>query len=146
MQGTPTPDGSAQPTPMPRVIVAASTGTVFEFYDFLLYGSLATFFGVLFFPPGNATAALLASLATFGAGFAVRPLGAVIFGRLGDRVGRKRTFLITIVLMDLSTALVGALPTFEQIGWWAPALLVTLRLVQGLALGGEFGGAALYIA
>jgi MFS family permease len=131
---------------MPRVIVAASTGTVFEFYDFLLYGSLATFFGVLFFPPGNATAALLASLATFGAGFAVRPLGAVIFGRLGDRVGRKRTFLITIVLMGLSTALVGALPTFGQIGWWAPALLVTLRLVQGLALGGEFGGAALYIA
>ena len=131
---------------MPRVVIAASTGTVFEFYDFLLYGSLATFFGVLFFPPGNATAALLASLATFGAGFAVRPLGAVIFGRLGDRVGRKRTFLVTIVLMGLSTALVGALPTFEQIGWWAPALLVTLRLIQGLALGGEFGGAALYIA
>lgn len=131
---------------MPRVVVAASTGTVFEFYDFLLYGSLATFFGVLFFPPGNTTAALLASLATFGAGFAVRPLGAVIFGRLGDRVGRKRTFLVTIVLMGLSTALVGALPTYEQIGWWAPALLVTLRLVQGLALGGEFGGAAIYIA
>ena len=146
MQGTSTPQTPLRSTPMPRVIVAASTGTVFEFYDFLLYGSLATFFGVLFFPPGNATAALLASLATFGAGFAVRPLGAVIFGRLGDRVGRKRTFLITIVLMGLSTALVGALPTFEQIGWWAPALLVTLRLVQGLALGGEFGGAALYIA
>ncbi len=146
MQGTPTPDTPIRSTPMPRVVIAASTGTVFEFYDFLLYGSLATFFGVLFFPPGNATAALLASLATFGAGFAVRPLGAVIFGRLGDRVGRKRTFLVTIVLMGLSTALVGALPTFEQIGWWAPALLVTLRLVQGLALGGEFGGAALYIA
>ena len=133
-------------TPMPRVVIAASTGTVFEFYDFLLYGSLAMFFGSLFFPPGNDTAALLASLATFGAGFAVRPLGAVIFGRLGDRVGRKRTFLVTIVLMGLSTALVGVLPTFEQIGWWAPALLVTLRLVQGLALGGEFGGAAIYIA
>jgi MFS family permease len=131
---------------MPRVVIAASTGTVFEFYDFLLYGSLAMFFGSLFFPPGNDTAALLASLATFGAGFAVRPLGAVIFGRLGDRVGRKRTFLITIVLMGLSTALVGLLPTFEQIGWWAPALLVTLRLVQGLALGGEFGGAAIYVA
>lgn len=131
---------------MPRVVIAASTGTVFEFYDFLLYGSLATFFGVLFFPPGNETAALLASLATFGAGFAVRPLGAVIFGRLGDSVGRKRTFLITIVLMGLSTALVGVLPTFESIGWWAPALLVTLRLIQGLALGGEFGGAAIYIA
>lgn len=133
-------------TPMPRVVIAASTGTVFEYYDFLLYGSLATFFGALFFPPGNETAALLASLATFGAGFAIRPLGALIFGRLGDRVGRKRTFLITIVLMGLSTALVGVLPSFESIGWWAPALLVTLRLIQGLALGGEFGGAAIYVA
>ena len=144
---TPQPPGTlpAQ-TPMPRVIIAASTGTVFEYYDFLLYGSLATFFGALFFPPGNETAALLGSLATFGAGFAVRPLGALLFGRLGDRVGRKRTFLITIVLMGLSTALVGVLPSFETIGWWAPALLVLLRLVQGLALGGEFGGAALYIA
>ncbi len=133
-------------TPMPRVILAASTGTVFEYYDFLLYGTLATFFGSLFFPPGNDTAALLGSLATFGAGFAIRPLGALIFGRLGDRVGRKRTFLITIVLMGASTALVGVLPTFASIGWWAPALLVALRLVQGLALGGEFGGAAIYIA
>jgi MFS family permease len=133
-------------TPMPRVILAASTGTVFEYYDFLLYDTLATFFGSLFFPPGNDTAALLGSLATFGAGFAVRPLGALIFGRLGDRVGRKRTFLITIMLMGASTALVGVLPTFESIGWWAPALLVSLRLVQGLALGGEFGGAAIYIA
>ena len=131
---------------MSRVVLAASTGTVFEYYDFLLYGSLATFFGALFFPPGNATAALLASLATFGAGFAVRPLGAIIFGRLGDRVGRKKTFLMTIVLMGLSTALVGVLPSYESIGWWAPVLLVTLRLVQGLALGGEFGGAAIYIA
>lgn len=133
-------------TPMTRVVLAASTGTVFEYYDFMLYGSLAVFFGVLFFPPGNETAALLASLATFGAGFAIRPLGAVIFGRLGDRVGRKRTFLITIVLMGLSTALVGVLPSFEVIGWWAPALLVLLRLLQGLALGGEFGGAAIYVA
>lgn len=131
---------------MPRVVIAASTGTVFEYYDFLLYGSLATFFGALFFPPGNETAALLASLATFGAGFAIRPLGALIFGRLGDRVGRKKTFLITIILMGLSTALVGVLPDFETIGWWAPALLVTLRLIQGLALGGEYGGAAIYIA
>lgn len=131
---------------MTRVVGAASLGTVFEYYDFLLYGSLAAFFGVLFFPPGNETAGLLASLATFGAGFAIRPLGALVFGRLGDRVGRKQTFLITIVLMGLSTALVGVLPTFETIGWWAPALLVMLRLVQGLALGGEYGGAAVYIA
>ena len=133
-------------TPMSRVVVAASTGTVFEYYDFFLYGSLITFFGALFFPPGNETAALLASLAAFGAGFAIRPLGALVFGRLGDRVGRKRTFLVTIVLMGASTALVGLIPTFEVIGWWAPALLVALRLVQGLALGGEFGGAAIYIA
>jgi len=133
-------------TPMPRVVIAASTGTIFEFYDFFLYGSLVTFFGALFFPPGNETAALLAALAAFGAGFAVRPLGALVFGRLGDRVGRKKTFLTTIVLMGLSTALVGVIPTFEAIGWWAPALLVALRLVQGLALGGEFGGAAIYIA
>jgi MFS family permease len=131
---------------MPRVVLAASTGTVFEYYDFMLYGTLATFFGSLFFPAGNDTAALLASLATFGAGFAVRPIGALVFGRLGDRVGRKRTFLVTILLMGASTALVGVLPTFESIGWWAPGLLVTLRLVQGLALGGEFGGAAVYIA
>ena len=125
-----------------RVIFASSLGTVFEWYDFYLYGTLAVFFSALFFPPGNETAAFLASLATFGAGFAVRPLGALLFGRLGDRVGRKRTFLITIMLMGASTALVGVLPTFETIGWWAPALLVSLRLVQGLALGGEFGGAA----
>ena len=144
---TTTPQAAhASPASMRRVVTAASLGTVFEYYDFLLYGSLAAFFGVLFFPPGNETAGLLASLATFGAGFAVRPLGALLFGRLGDRVGRKQTFLITIVMMGLSTALVGVLPTFETLGWWAPALLVLLRLTQGLALGGEFGGAALYIA
>ena len=131
---------------MSRIVIAASLGTVFEYYDFMLYGSLATFFGSLFFPPGNSTAALLGSLATFGAGFAVRPLGALLFGRLGDRAGRKQTFLITITLMGLATASIGLLPTFAQVGWWAPVLLVTLRLVQGLALGGEFGGAALYIA
>jgi MFS family permease len=129
-----------------RVIFASSLGTVFEWYDFYLYGTLAVFFSALFFPPGNETAAFLASLATFGAGFAVRPLGALLFGRLGDRVGRKYTFLITIVLMGLSTALVGVLPTYAQIGIWAPVLLVTLRLAQGLALGGEYGGAATYVA
>ena len=129
-----------------RVIFASSLGTVFEWYDFYLYGTLAVFFSALFFPPGNETAAFLASLATFGAGFAVRPLGALLFGRLGDRIGRKYTFLITIVLMGLSTALVGVLPTYAQIGIWAPILLVSLRLAQGLALGGEYGGAATYVA
>jgi MFS family permease len=129
-----------------RVIFAASLGTVFEWYDFYLYGSLAVFFGGLFFPPGNATAGLLASLATFGAGFAVRPFGALVFGRLGDVIGRKYTFLVTILLMGLSTALVGVLPTYASIGIWAPVALVSLRLVQGLALGGEYGGAATYVA
>ncbi len=129
-----------------RVIFASSLGTVFEWYDFYLYGTLAVFFGSLFFPSGNETAAFLASLATFGAGFAVRPFGALVFGRLGDLLGRKHTFLITIVLMGVATAGVGLLPTYEQIGVLAPILLVTLRLVQGLALGGEYGGAATYVA
>src|SRR5580693_1279883 len=128
------------------VIVASSLGTVFEWYDFYLYGTLALFFGGLFFPPGNDVAAYLASLATFGAGFGVRPFGAIVFGRIGDIVGRKYTFLITIVVMGLSTALVGILPTYSQIGLWAPIILVTLRPAQGLALGGEFGGAATYVA
>jgi MFS family permease len=128
------------------IIVAASLGTLFEWYDFYLYGSLAVFFGTLFFPPGNDRAALLASLATFGAGFGVRPLGAVVFGRVGDLVGRKYTFLVTMVTMGLSTALIGFLPTYEQVGLAAPAALVTLRLLQGLALGGEYGGAATYVA
>jgi MFS family permease len=128
------------------VIVAASLGTVFEWYDFFLYGSLAVFFSALFFPPGNETAAFLASLATFGAGFAVRPFGALVFGAMCDRIGRKRTFMITIVIMGLSTVIVGLLPTYAQVGVWAPALLVLMRLTQGLAVGGEYGGAATYVA
>jgi len=128
------------------VLLAASLGTVFEWYDFFLYGSLAVFFGTLFFPPGNETAAFLASLATFGAGFAVRPFGALVFGALGDRIGRKRSFMITMVMMGLSTVVVGLLPTYAQVGVWAPALLVFMRLTQGLAVGGEYGGAATYVA
>jgi MFS family permease len=131
---------------MRLVVVAASLGTVFEWYDFFLYGSLAVFFSALFFPPGNETAAFLASLATFGAGFAVRPFGALVFGALGDRIGRKRSFLITMVIMGLATLIVGLLPTYGQVGLWAPILLVTLRLAQGLAVGGEYGGAATYVA
>ena len=129
-----------------KVIFASSLGTIFEYYDFYLYGTLAVFFGGLFFPPGNERAALLASLATFGAGFGVRPLGAIVFGRLGDLIGRKHTFLLTVVVMGFATALTGFLPTYAQIGMWAPALLVFLRLAQGLALGGEYGGAATYVA
>jgi MFS family permease len=128
------------------VIFASSLGTVFEWYDFYLYATLAPFFASLFFPPGNDTAALLSAFATYAAGFLVRPFGALIFGRIGDLVGRKYTFLVTIVVMGLATFLVGLLPTFAQIGWVAPVLLVTLRLCQGLALGGEYGGAATYVA
>ena len=129
-----------------RVIFASSLGTVFEWYDFYLYATLAPFFAALFFPAGNATAALLSAFAAYAAGFLVRPFGAIVFGRIGDLVGRKYTFLMTILFMGGSTFLVGLLPKFETIGWFAPILLVTLRLVQGLALGGEYGGAATYVA
>jgi MFS family permease len=129
-----------------RVIVASSVGTVFEWYDFYLYATLAPFFAALFFPKGNATAALLSAFATYAAGFLVRPFGAIVFGRIGDLVGRKYTFLITISVMGASTALVGLLPRYETVGIVAPILLVSLRLAQGLALGGEYGGAATYVA
>jgi MFS transporter len=128
------------------VIFASSTGTVFEWYDFYLYAVLAPFFAALFFPPGNDTAALLSAFATYAAGFLVRPFGALIFGRIGDIVGRKYTFLVTILVMGASTFAVGLLPTYASIGWAAPILLVSLRLLQGLALGGEYGGAATYVA
>ncbi len=129
-----------------RVIFASSLGTVFEWYDFYLYATLAPFFASLFFPSGNATAALLASFATYAAGFLVRPFGALVFGRIGDLVGRKYTFLVTILVMGVSTATVGLLPTYESIGMLSPIILVMLRLAQGLALGGEYGGAATYVA
>jgi MFS family permease len=121
-------------------------GTLFEWYDFYLYGSLAVFFGGLFFPPGNDTAQLLASLATFGAGFGVRPLGALVFGHIGDLIGRKYTFLVTMATMGIGTALIGLLPSYASWGLAATAILVLLRLIQGLALGGEYGGAATYVA
>ncbi|HUQ34948.1 MAG TPA: MFS transporter [Aestuariivirga sp.] len=128
------------------VIFASSTGTVFEWYDFYLYATLAPFFAALFFPPGNDTAALLSAFATYAAGFLVRPFGALVFGRLGDMIGRKYTFLVTMMVMGIATFAVGLLPTFATIGWLAPFLLVSLRLLQGLALGGEYGGAATYVA
>jgi MFS family permease len=128
------------------VIFASSVGTVFEWYDFYLYAVLAPFFASLFFPAGNDTAALLSAFATYAAGFVVRPFGALLFGRLGDLVGRKYTFLVTIMVMGASTFLVGLLPTYASIGWLAPVLLVGLRLLQGLAVGGEYGGAATYVA
>ena len=129
-----------------RVIFASSLGTVFEWYDFYLYAVLAPFFSLLFFAPGNPTAALLSAFVTYAAGFLVRPFGAIVFGRIGDLVGRKYTFLITITVMGASTFLVGLLPTFKTVGWFAPTMLTLLRLTQGLALGGEYGGAATYVA
>src|SRR5436853_7293599 len=113
-----------------RVIFASSLGTVFEWYDFYIYATLAPFFAALFFPKGNDTAALLSAFVTYAAGFLVRPFGALVFGRIGDIVGRKYTFLITIMVMGLATFAVGLLPTYETIGWLAPILLVPLRLVQ----------------
>ncbi|MES2106024.1 MAG: MFS transporter [Pseudomonadota bacterium] len=129
-----------------KVILASSFGALMEWYDFYIYAALAVYFGALFFPKGNETAAFLASLATFGAGFLIRPVGALVFGRLGDIVGRKYTFLITIVLMGVATVGVGLLPTYSQIGIAATILLVGLRLLQGFALGGEVGGAVTYVA
>lgn len=129
-----------------KVVVGASVGTVLEWYDFFLYGSLAVFFSSHFFPSGSATAGYLATLATFGVGFVIRPLGAVIFGRFGDKAGRKATFLATIIAMGVSTAGIGLLPGFDTLGWGATAMLIALRLLQGLAMGGEYGGAAVYIA
>jgi MFS family permease len=129
-----------------RVIVASSLGTVFEWYDFYLYGSLAAIISKQFFSGVNETAGFVFALLAFAAGFAVRPFGALVFGRLGDLAGRKHTFLLTIIIMGLSTFVVGLLPTYEAIGVAAPIILVALRLLQGLAIGGEYGGAAIYVA
>ncbi len=129
-----------------KVIFASSLGTVFEWYDFYLYGSLAAIIAKQFFSGLNDTSAFIFALLAFAAGFAVRPFGALVFGRLGDLVGRKYTFLITILIMGLSTFLVGVLPNYASIGVAAPVILITLRLLQGLALGGEYGGAATYVA
>ena len=129
-----------------RVIFASSLGTVFEWYDFYLYGSLVAVITKKFFSGMNDTTAFLFALLAFAAGFFVRPFGALVFGRIGDMVGRKYTFLVTIVIMGASTALVGVLPTYETIGITAPIIFIALRLLQGLALGGQYGGAATYIS
>ena len=128
------------------VITASSVGTLIEWYDFYIFGSLSTILAQQFFPKTNPTAALLSTLATFAVGFVVRPFGALVFGRLGDIVGRKYTFLVTLVLMGGSTFLIGLIPNYETIGIFAPLLVLLLRVVQGLALGGEYGGAATYVA
>ena len=128
-----------------KVAIAACFGTFLEWYDFLTFATLAVVFGPLFFPSSDPSTALLASLATFGVGMVVRPIGAAIFGSIGDRIGRRPVFMITITLMGIATVCVGFLPTYAQVGIWAPILLVSLRLLQGLSAGGEIGGSAVYL-
>src|SRR3954471_24159794 len=129
-----------------RIIGASAVGTMIEWYDFYIFGSLATVISPLFYPAGNETLALIAYLSTFAVGFVVRPFGALFFGRIGDLVGRKYAFLITLLMMGGATALIGFLPTYARIGIAAPIALLLIRILQGLALGGEYGGAAVYVA
>jgi MFS family permease len=129
-----------------RVILASSVGTMIEWYDFYIFGSLAAVLSLKFYPPGNDTFAYIAYLATFAVGFLVRPFGALFFGRIGDLVGRKYAFLVTLSIMGGATALIGLLPTFQTAKWFAPITLIVIRILQGLALGGEYGGAAVYVA
>src|SRR5246500_4677695 len=131
---------------LPLVITASSVGTMIEWYDFYIFGSLAAVLSLKFYPPGNDTFAYIAYLATFAVGFVVRPFGALFFGRIGDLVGRKYAFLVTLVIMGGATAIVGVLPTYATAGWFSPIVLILLRILQGLALGGEYGGAAVYVA
>ena len=129
-----------------RVVFASSAGTVIEWYDFYIFGSLATIISAQYFPKENPAAAFLATLAAFGVGFVIRPFGALVFGRLGDIVGRKHTFLLTLLIMGGSTFAIGLIPSYETIGVLAPILVFVLRALQGLALGGEYGGATTYVA
>ena len=129
-----------------HVIAASAVGTMIEWYDFYIFGSLATVISPLFYPKGDDTIALIAYLSTFAVGFVVRPFGALFFGRIGDLVGRKYAFLVTLLIMGGATALIGFLPTYSTIGIAAPIILLVIRILQGLALGGEYGGAAVYVA
>ncbi|MFN0014273.1 MAG: MFS transporter [Saprospiraceae bacterium] len=146
MESIPATDTKAAQKGLMKVIAASSVGTLIEWYDFYIYGAMAVIIAKQFFPQGNPTAAFLAALATFAAGFIVRPFGALVFGRLGDIIGRKHTFLLTLLLMGGSTFAIGLVPGYAQIGFWAPVLILALRFMQGLALGGEYGGAATYVA
>ena len=128
-----------------RVIMASSVGTMIEWYDFYIFGSLAAVLALKFYPPGNDTFAYIAYLATFAVGFLVRPFGALFFGRIGDKVGRKYAFLVTLSIMGFSTFAIGLLPSYKTAGWFAPIVLILIRVLQGLALGGEYGGAAVYV-
>src|ERR1700720_3989628 len=138
------PVGGAAEYSIWRVIFASSVGTMIEWYDFYIFGSLAAVLALKFYPPGNDTFAYVAYLATFAVGFLVRPFGALFFGRIGDLVGRKYAFIVTLSIMGGATALIGLLPTFQTAGWFSPITLILIRVLQGLALGGEYGGAAVY--
>src|SRR5258708_24546205 len=128
-----------------RVIMASSVGTMIEWYDFYIFGSLAAILGPKFYPPGNYAFAYMSYLATFGVGFLVRPFGALFLGRIGDLVGRKYAFLVTLSIMGFSTFFIGLLPSYATAGWFAPIMLLLIRVLQGLALGGEYGGAPVYV-
>ncbi|HXW17668.1 MAG TPA: MFS transporter [Candidatus Acidoferrales bacterium] len=137
--------GATKTSSIALVIAASTLGTLIEWYDFFIFGSLTTILSVKFYPPGNDTFALIAYLATFAVGFVARPFGALFFGRIGDMVGRKNAFLATLAIMGGSTAAIGLMPTFRTAGWFAPVTLIFIRVLQGLALGGEYGGAAVYL-
>src|SRR5437762_5280812 len=139
-------DETPRTYPIKRIIFASSLGTMIEWYDFYIFGSLAVVMSELMFPKGDPAWALIKTWALFATGFLVRPFGALVFGRIGDLIGRKYAFLVTLTVMGLSTFLIGLLPTYAQIGILAPIILLVLRLLQGLALGGEYGGAAVYVA
>ncbi len=138
--------GTSTEFSIPKVIFASSVGTMIEWYDFYIFGSLAAVLSLKFYPPGNDTFAYIAYLATFAVGFLVRPFGALFFGQIGDRIGRKYAFMVTLIIMGFSTAAIGLLPTFATAKWFAPITLILIRVLQGLALGGEYGGAAVYVA
>jgi len=140
------PGGGAPSYSIPKVILASTVGTMIEWYDFYIFGSLAAVLSTKFYPPGNQTFAYIAYLATFAVGFVVRPFGALFFGRIGDLIGRKYAFLVTLSVMGGATALIGFMPTYAAVGWLAPILLIAIRVFQGLALGGEYGGATVYVA
>lgn len=141
-----TRSGAGGVTSLPKVILGSSLGTMIEWYDFYIFGSLTTVLSLKFYPTGNDTFALIAYLATFAVGFLVRPFGALFFGRLGDLVGRRIAFIITLTIMGFSTASIGLLPTYKTAGWFSPVVLILIRVLQGLALGGEYGGAAVFVA
>src|SRR5436190_20054846 len=137
---------SAKSNSLGFIVAASSVGTLIEYYDFFIFASLAGLLATQFYPPGNPAIAFLSTLATFAVGVAVRPLGSLVFGRVGDMVGRKTTFLLTLLMMGAATVGIGVLPAYKTIGIAAPILLIVLRLLQGLALGGEYAGAATYVA